>query len=281
MTDRMHLLRPLLLTALLLAAGCSSAPAQEPTPSQLRLAAYERLGLESIAADRWDRAFEYFTLALQWARSLDQRATEGRAQLNLAWLEERSGRTAEAGGRLQTVLDGPYAAELRAEAGLRLARLAADRGDLAEARRLMAVARPLRALPGFEVLDARLLLLAGQLDPAATAATRLARSLDNEQDKAGAWRLLAEVELARRQPAAALTALDAAYALDQAAGRSSRLAQLLALRARALQQQGQAVQAAASLQRAGEVCTAWRSRFPDDSVYHPAGCGDLAALSAP
>lgn len=270
-------------TALLLLLGaCASNNAVAPSPAFERLQAFERLGLEAVQQDRWDRAVEYFGFASVWARSLDQRAAEARAELNLAWVEERSARADLARTRLQRLLDGPFMPEARAEAALRLARLAVDGGGRTEARRLAAVARALippaaPRLLAVDSLQARLDLLDGHTGRAVVALQELIKRASDEQEKAGALRLLAEAQLAQDAPAVALESLEAAFRLDAAAGRSSRLAQNLALQAQALTRLQQVERAAVAAQRSAAVCQAWLQRFPASSRWRPLNCGERAS----
>lgn len=267
-------------TALLLLLGaCASAP--PPPPAFERLQSFERLGLEAVQQDRWDRAVEYFGFASLWARSLDQRPAEARAELNLAWVEERSARLDLVRPRLQRLLDGPFAPDARAEAALRLARLAADADDRPQARRLAAEAGALLApgaarLQALRSLQARLDLQDGHSAQAAAALQQLIASASDEQERAGALRLLAEAQLAQGAAAAALQSLEAAFRLDAAAGRSSRLAQNLALQAQALTRLQQVERAAVAAQRSTAVCQAWLQRFAAGSRWRPLNCGERA-----
>lgn len=272
------------LSVLLLLAACASAPAPR-APAFTRLETMERLGLESVEHDRWDRAMEFFTQASLLARSLDQRPAEARAELNRAWIEERSSRPDAAAERLRAVLEGPYAAQARGEAALRLARLAADTASLPEARRLAARARELLAgsegrSSSLELLGLRLDVLEGQGDKAYAALPRLLDRAQNAQDKSSGLRLLARLQLERKLPAAALQSLQEAERLDSEAGRSAALAQNLALRAQAQEMQGLVQEAGLSRERAVAVCQAWLARFHADARWRPRDCGS-EPVSAP
>lgn len=286
MTDFIAPLRCLVMSALLavpLLSGCASS--SEPRRAAVfdRLGAYERLGLESIDQDRWDRAYEYFSLAATWARSLDQRAAEARSELNLAWIEERSHQGELAEKRLQKLLAGTYAADVRGEAALRLSRLAADRGQLPSARTHLQQAMGL--LPaGRSLWLARVHALRLDLQSGSLPDMLLLQRLSQEEGLAGertqAMHLLAQAYLRQQQPAAALTALQQAWGLDHAAGRSSRLVQNLALQAEALALQQQVQPALEARERARLVCEGWLGRFAADARWRPRQCPGLPAAGS-
>lgn len=272
------------LLCVLLVTACASSPAPVRPAAVARLESYERLGLESIEQDRWDRAWEYFTLAQNWARSLELRDAEARTQLNLAWIEERSGQLEQARQRLQPLAADIWPAEARAEACLRLARLEADAGRLEAGRAWLQQAQALVGADAprrnsMQIEAARQDLLAGRLDAAQAQLQQVLERKPGSADEALAQRLLAQLLLQRQHTQAALERLQQAWVLDHAAGRSTRLVLNLQLQAEARASDPQ--QARLLRERAQTVCAAWLARFDRNARWRPRQCpGPVAPASA-
>ena len=209
----------LLLVALL--AGCASSPKPPPEP-RLRLQAQEAeaSGARRYAQGEYLAAAQHFSEALRLRLSLDDVPAVARNRLQLA-------QTRLALGQAQQALD--EAAQVREEGGLQLAagllqvqaRLALGQADLARQQLVPLEAACAAACPErgrVLLLQARAAWAVGDVAQTVrlcTAAQPLLRERGEEREVANAWRLLAAAQLQAGDTAAALSAAQAALAIDR------------------------------------------------------------------
>lgn len=208
----------LLLVALL--AACASSPKPPPEP-RLRLQAQEAeaSGARRYAQGEYLAAAQHFSEALRLRLSLDDVPAAARNRLQLA-------QTRLALGQAQQALD--EAAQVREE-GLQLAagllqvqaRLALGQGDRARQQLVPLEAACPVACPEHGrvlLLQARAAWAVGDVAQTVrlcTAAQPRLRERGEEREVANAWRLLAAAQLQAGNAAAALSAAQAALAIDR------------------------------------------------------------------
>ncbi|MDP1613202.1 MAG: hypothetical protein Q8M11_19265 [Sulfuritalea sp.] len=212
----------MLLTAVLILAGCGAAP-KPPEPFRVKAA----LEAESEGAKRYargDHAFaaRRFDAAAKLYASIDDTTGAARNRLHLARSELALGRNdaalevlaaAERGGDASLTLDILL---LKAQAQLALARDTEARQSLAAAAGHCVGACPRAAT--LQLLQARAALAARQPTEAlahAEAALKLLQGKDEAHETGNAWRLVAAARLATGDAAGALPAAQAALDIDR------------------------------------------------------------------
>lgn len=257
----------LMLVALV---SCASAP-ERPMLLQ-RVDSLQRQGIEAIGRDNWRRADEAFREAARLARSADSRPDEGRALINLAWLEARRGQVTSARQRLASVPG--LAPALAAEANFRQAELLLDANERNAARVLLAetvVEAKSPLLVKLELLRIRLAIDSARNEEAAQRLTALKPEKLPQAEQANWYRFRARLQEGAGDLAGALESLQKAYQLDANPPAPLRLVYDLRRQARVLKTLGRGSEAEAIRLRANAVQAAWCAGF-DDAEFRPTQC---------
>lgn len=221
-----------LLTGL---AGCATP--KTLSPSQAQAVALNRQGMDSFTAGDIVRAQQAFEAALRLERAVENEEGIALNLLNLAQCYQRLGKPELSAAMLDQLLDSggvAFSAQRRAEAALQHALLAFQRQDMTAAERWQRDGAALCgdcALAGkLRSLAARLALQRGDAQEALEAASdALAKSGDDNVEKANALRLQGAAQLALGQKPAAEAALLQALALDKDGGLPDKVLQDLQL----------------------------------------------------
>lgn len=253
----------LLLTVLVLLAGCSASKPLPVAKVAQEALSHNRAGLRAEEAGDIPLAFSELRESLRLYLSIDEREGAMVDLINLARLQRRGGNYPAALQTAQLALDlGRDGEVLRGEAALEQGLIHLAAGDIEAARtaaRLALTSKESGALRGRALnLLGRVELLQGDLAAAKSAARESLAAHEGDdprREAANSWRLLGDVALAGGEGDAAEAAYNEALQRDRAVGSSERVADDLFGLGQSLQQRGNLTQAEDALQRAEDAAT--------------------------
>lgn len=225
------------LLFVLIITGCAARDTAPDGPWQAeRVAEANRRGVEAYNEGRYSRAEGMFLISIRATRSMDDRAGEARALVNLARVYAATGRVEDAGASLDGAITLARAEGMERTLSEALAtRAKADfiAGDLDAALKELEESLKIDGRLGYKNVGSKLnlkslvLIEQGRVEEAAETLDKALgrnRSSGDRSEEANTLRAMAEVRVAQHDTDGALELLEKAHGIDKALGDTVKVA---------------------------------------------------------